>query len=64
MTKPSSPVTGEIAGDLHAEDSHIPATRAIDEKFQKALDRVLYANGRPGAQEVRNFLNGTWLAPC
>jgi nitrite reductase/ring-hydroxylating ferredoxin subunit/uncharacterized membrane protein len=61
MTKPTSSVTEQTVSDQHAEDLQIPATGAIDEKLQKALDKVLYAHGRPGAQEVRNFLNGTWL---
>src|ERR1700693_1963308 len=33
----------------------------VDERLQKALDKPLYAGGRPAAQKVRNFLNGTWL---
>jgi nitrite reductase/ring-hydroxylating ferredoxin subunit/uncharacterized membrane protein len=33
----------------------------VDERLQKALDKTLYAGGRPAAQKVRNFLNGTWL---
>ena len=56
MTEPSSSIT-----EQHAEDSQIPAIGAIDERFQKALDRALYAKGSPKAQQVRNFLNGTWL---
>ncbi|HZQ44599.1 MAG TPA: DUF2231 domain-containing protein [Acidobacteriaceae bacterium] len=33
----------------------------IDERVQKILDKALYAGGRPEAQKLRNFLNGTWL---
>jgi nitrite reductase/ring-hydroxylating ferredoxin subunit/uncharacterized membrane protein len=33
----------------------------LDERLQKAVDKALYAGGRPAAQTVRNFLNGTWL---
>ncbi len=33
----------------------------VDEKLQKLLDKALYGGGRPSAQKVRNFLNGTWL---
>jgi nitrite reductase/ring-hydroxylating ferredoxin subunit/uncharacterized membrane protein len=33
----------------------------FEEKFQKALDKALYAGGNPAAQKLRNFLNGTWL---
>jgi len=38
-----------------------PTPIPIDAKLQKALDRALYAGGRPTAQRLRNFLNGTWL---
>jgi nitrite reductase/ring-hydroxylating ferredoxin subunit/uncharacterized membrane protein len=40
-------------------DSSRPAR--IDERLQKVLDKALYASGRPVAQQIRNFLNGTWL---
>ena len=33
----------------------------LDERLQKAVDKAIYAGGRPAAQTVRNFLNGTWL---
>jgi nitrite reductase/ring-hydroxylating ferredoxin subunit/uncharacterized membrane protein len=33
----------------------------IDERLQKVLDKTLYAGGQPVAQQIRNFLNGTWL---
>lgn len=33
----------------------------FEEKLQKALDKALYAGGSPVAQQLRNFLNGTWL---
>jgi nitrite reductase/ring-hydroxylating ferredoxin subunit/uncharacterized membrane protein len=35
--------------------------KSIDERVQKFVDRALYAGGRPTAQRIRNFLNGTWL---
>lgn len=35
--------------------------KPIDERLQKVLDKALYAGGRPAAQRLRNFLNGTWL---
>jgi nitrite reductase/ring-hydroxylating ferredoxin subunit/uncharacterized membrane protein len=38
-----------------------PAPKPIEERLQKALDRALHAGGRPDAQRLRNFLNGTWL---
>jgi nitrite reductase/ring-hydroxylating ferredoxin subunit/uncharacterized membrane protein len=39
----------------------MPESKPLDEKIQKAIDKVLYANGNPAAQKARNFLNGTWL---
>jgi len=43
-------------------DSSSPARLPpVDERLQKALDKALYAGGRPAAQKIRNFLNGTWL---
>lgn len=39
----------------------IPPSKPIDETVQKFVDRTLYAGGRPTAQKIRNFLNGTWL---
>src|SRR5947207_3285985 len=35
--------------------------KPIDERVQKFVDRALFAGGRPTAQRIRNFLNGTWL---
>src|SRR4029078_9591878 len=35
--------------------------KPFDERIQKVIDRSLYAGGRPSAQKIRNFLNGTWL---
>jgi hypothetical protein len=40
---------------------NLPATKTIDERFQKLVDKALYAGGRPSAQKIRDFLNGTWL---
>ncbi len=39
----------------------VPARQPVDEKLQKLLDKALYGGGRPSAQKIRNFLNGTWL---
>jgi nitrite reductase/ring-hydroxylating ferredoxin subunit/uncharacterized membrane protein len=33
----------------------------VVERIQKRIDAALYAGGRPSAQKIRNFLNGTWL---
>jgi len=43
-------------------DSSRPASQPpMDERLQKLLDETLYCGGRPAAQKIRNFLNGTWL---
>src|SRR5215470_17378995 len=58
----SNPKTVSVPslGDL--ESQKFPKTgEPIDARLQKALDRALYAGGRPEAQRLRNFLNGTWL---
>lgn len=55
MANSNSSVTNQ-----YAKDSHTPPTEITIEKLQKTLDKALYANGAPGAQKVRNFLNGTW----
>jgi nitrite reductase/ring-hydroxylating ferredoxin subunit/uncharacterized membrane protein len=39
----------------------LAAAKPVDETIQKVVDRALYAGGRPSAQKIRNFLNGTWL---
>lgn len=58
----SNPATNMGApGVLNNDESTSPKTIPIEEKLQKALDKALYANGNPGAQKIRNFLNGTWL---
>src|SRR6266700_6895090 len=61
MTKPSVAINQEICCGIHLQESRIPSTSAIEEKLQKLVDKALYADGRPGAQKIRNFLNGTWL---
>jgi nitrite reductase/ring-hydroxylating ferredoxin subunit/uncharacterized membrane protein len=38
-----------------------PPAKPVEERLQKLLDRALYAGGRPQAQRLRNFMNGTWL---
>ena len=49
------------SADVRSENPEIPPPAPIEERLQKLLDKVLYANGRPSAQKIRNFLNGTWL---
>jgi nitrite reductase/ring-hydroxylating ferredoxin subunit/uncharacterized membrane protein len=50
-----------IVGDFAPDKSGIPANKPVEEKLQKLIDKALYAKGRPSAQKMRNFLNGTWL---
>jgi nitrite reductase/ring-hydroxylating ferredoxin subunit/uncharacterized membrane protein len=50
-----------LDGDLNRDALHAPAPQAVEERLQKLLDKALYGGGRPSAQKIRNFLNGTWL---
>jgi len=52
--------TGSNA-DSSRGSSLAPVQQPVDEKLQKALDKLLYGGGHPAAQQTRNFLNGTWL---
>jgi len=61
MTKPSTATKQETPCRILSQESRVPVTVPIEEKVQKAIDKALYADGRPGAQKIRNFLNGTWL---
>jgi len=61
MTNPAITPPQKIIGDFAPSKSEIPVSKPVDEKLQKLLDMSLYANGRPSAQKIRNFLNGTWL---
>src|SRR5215467_11508477 len=61
MTNPAITPPQKIVGDFAPGKSEIPVSKPVDEKLQKLLDMALYANGRPSAQKIRNFLNGTWL---
>lgn len=53
----------DTASNVSASGDASPrsASQPVDEKVQKLLDEALYAGGSPAAQQVRNFLNGTWL---
>jgi nitrite reductase/ring-hydroxylating ferredoxin subunit/uncharacterized membrane protein len=51
---------GNIPG-LHPEEAEKPKGKPVDESLQGFVDKLLYAGGNPGAQKIRNFLNGTWL---
>jgi nitrite reductase/ring-hydroxylating ferredoxin subunit/uncharacterized membrane protein len=61
MTNPAITPVQRITADSVPDKSGTPASKPLEEKLQKLLDKALYANGRPSAQKVRNFLNGTWL---
>lgn len=61
MTNPAIAGPQTISGDVSLGESGIPTSKPADEKLQKLIDKALYANGRPSAQKIRNFLNGTWL---
>ncbi len=61
MTNPAITGPQKIIGDLSQDRSETPASEPVEERLQKLLDKALYANGRPSAQKIRNFLNGTWL---
>jgi nitrite reductase/ring-hydroxylating ferredoxin subunit/uncharacterized membrane protein len=61
MTNPASSPPQNIIHDFAPHKSGIPASKPVEEKLQKLLDKALYASGRPSAQIIRNFLNGTWL---
>ena len=47
--------------DASRGSSPAPVRQPADEKLQMLLDKFLYGGGRPSAQKIRNFLNGTWL---
>ncbi len=61
MTNPAITGLQRSIGDVDLGDSGISTSTPADEKLQKLIDKALYANGRPSAQRIRNFLNGTWL---
>jgi nitrite reductase/ring-hydroxylating ferredoxin subunit/uncharacterized membrane protein len=60
MTNPPV-IPPQKISDFVADKSGTPAIKPVEEKLQKFLDKALYANGRPSAQKIRNFVNGTWL---
>lgn len=60
MTNPAVTGPQRIIDDIASDESETPA-KPVEEKLQKLLDKALYANGRPSAQKIRNFMNGTWL---
>jgi nitrite reductase/ring-hydroxylating ferredoxin subunit/uncharacterized membrane protein len=57
---PSSSITNHSGGGAASDQPEL-TDRSVDEKLQKLLDKALYGGGRPAAQKIRNFLNGTWL---
>lgn len=61
MTNPAITGPQRIIGDFASDGAGTPASKLVEEKLQKLLDKALYANGSSSAQKIRNFLNGTWL---
>ncbi len=61
MTNPAITGAQRIIGDFASDRAETPASKPVEEKLQKLLDKALYANGISSAQKIRNFLNGTWL---
>jgi nitrite reductase/ring-hydroxylating ferredoxin subunit/uncharacterized membrane protein len=60
MTNPEG-ATKSDNGSVQPGESSLQNPAAIDDRLQKTIDRFLYGEGRPSAQKIRNFLNGTWL---
>src|SRR3954470_16643382 len=61
MTNPAITAPQRNIGDSASDKSGTPVSKQAEERLQKMLDKPLYANERPSAQKIRNFLNGTWL---
>lgn len=61
MMNSAIPTTERMIGNVRPANAIFPAKKPLEESLQKLLDKALYANGRPSAQKLRNFLNGTWL---
>jgi nitrite reductase/ring-hydroxylating ferredoxin subunit/uncharacterized membrane protein len=59
--KPDARAHDGTAADRNGGVSKPTPQPPVDEKLQKVLDKALYAGGNPEAQQLRNFLNGTWL---
>jgi nitrite reductase/ring-hydroxylating ferredoxin subunit/uncharacterized membrane protein len=58
MTYPNMTPSPAIANSRNSENFD---TMPVEEKLQRLVDKAFYAGGRPQAQRLRNFLNGTWL---
>lgn len=61
MEDPNDSATSGTNVAANPPSAQEPASDAVDERVQKALDKVLYGDGHPAAQQARNFLNGTWM---
>jgi nitrite reductase/ring-hydroxylating ferredoxin subunit/uncharacterized membrane protein len=61
LNEPSNHVAPGLDGDLNRDALRAPVPPPVEERLQKLLDKALYGGGKPAAQKVRNFLNGTWL---
>ena len=65
MANPNVPTvpTDQLTGGLFPGETapKLSPHPAADERVQKRIDKFLYGGGTATAQEIRNFLNGTWL---
>lgn len=61
MENPETNVDSGTESDPNLEKQSPAGEPPVDERLQKILDKALYGGGRPEAQAIRNFLNGTWL---
>ena len=61
LNEPSNNVAPGLDGDLNRDALRASVPPPVEERLQKLLDKALYGGGKPAAQKVRNFLNGTWL---
>jgi nitrite reductase/ring-hydroxylating ferredoxin subunit/uncharacterized membrane protein len=61
LNEPSNHVDPGLDGDLNRDALRAAVPPPVEERLQKLLDKALYGGGKPAAQKIRNFLNGTWL---
>jgi hypothetical protein len=59
MTNPAITPHQKFIGDFAPDKSGIPASKPVEEKLQKLLDKALYANGRPSAQKSQSVQSNT-----
>ena len=61
MEDPNIPVGRGSDVDSNRGSLSVPPQQPVDEKLQKLVRQSAVRRGRPSAQTIRNFLNGTWL---